>query len=506
MEFTRRPKKLFLGLKSHFKSTIMKTKNSLKIILLSLLAICSSCGDEFLDEQPRLSQTNVLSLSSYSGLENATIGIYSLLCSSYWYGEEFGIIADLKGGNSKRSPINSGRFENEYMWNNSPALTTFLWNDAYSTIARANNVINAIDAGFSEAGITTAAINQLKGECLFIRALAHWDLSRMYSQQYSSGTSNMGVPVILKTENGYPARNTVGEVYTQVVADLENAYDLLPEANPRGTDNAWANKWTARALLSKVYLYMEEWQLAADMATDVIKNGGYTMFTAADYTTWDNDGFWGSGGNGSEIIFQVDGSQGNSGHGFWECISYMMSPDGYGDIAASDDLLGLFEAGDVRGDLFVSPSNYPGIYWSLKFTGRLGSAPPLDFNFPVLRLSEMYLIRAEALLNGASVTGATALGDYNTIRTNRGLPAVATAPTLTTIYEERRRELCFEGNELFDLARTSRSLTRVDYTGSLRQNVAFVVNGSATDNYLWVMPIPQGECDANVNMVQNPLY
>lgn len=80
-----------------------------------------------------------------------------------------------------------------------------------------------------------------------------------------------------------------------------------------------------------------------------------------------------------------------------------------------------------------------------------------EYNTPVLRLAEMYLIRAEALLEGASVSGETALNDYNAIRTNRGL-ADATSVSLNDIYAERRRELCFEGNELFDLARTQRSL------------------------------------------------
>ena len=132
--------------------------------------------------------------------------------------------------------------------------------------------------------------------------------------------------------------------------------------------------------------------------------------------------------------------------------------------------------------------------------------PPLDFNTPVLRLSELYLIRAEAILRGASVAGVTALSDYNALRTKRGLAAAGAAPALNDIYMERRRELCFEGNELFDLARTQRSLARTDFTGSMRKDVPFVAGGSAIENYLWAMPIPQSECDANVNMVQNPEY
>jgi starch-binding outer membrane protein, SusD/RagB family len=118
----------------------------------------------------------------------------------------------------------------------------------------------------------------------------------------------------------------------------------------------------------------------------------------------------------------------------------------------------------------------------------------------------LYLIRAEALLKGATVAGATALGDLNALRTRRGLTVTSVVPNLDEIYRERRRELCFEGNELFDLARTQRSLVRVDFTGSMRKDIPFIVGGTATANYLWAMPIPQSECDANINMVQNPEY
>ena len=485
----------------------MKTKFTYKIfVLIILVSLSASCKKSFLEQVPRLTQSNEISLSTYEGLKSATIGVYALLCSSNWYGGGFVITADLKGGNAKRGPINSGRYVNEYLWNNSASATSALWDDAYSTIACANNVINAIDGGFSEPGVTQEQLDELKGECLFLRELSHWDMVRLYSQPYASGPNNLGVPVVLVTENGYPARNTVGEVYDQVVSDLGNAINLLPESNSRGSDAAWATSWTAKALLAKVHLYMGEWQLAADEATDVIDNGGFTLFTAAKYTTWDNGGYWGSGGPGDEIIFQVDGSQGNTYNGLWETISFMVSPVGYGDIATSHDLLNLYEAGDVRANLFVEPAAYPGEFWTLKYPGRLGANPPTEFNTVVLRLSEMYLIRAEALLHGAASGGVTSLDDFNAIRTNRGLAATALDPTLNDIYNERRRELCFEGNELFDLARTQRSLVRVDFNGSLNKDVTFMAGGTAVQNYLWAMPIPQAEIDANVNMVQNPEY
>jgi len=486
----------------------MKKILSIKFLVIILLAGFLSGCEDFLNQVPKLSQSDELTLSTFAGLESATVGAYNDLCGGNWYGAGFIITADLKGGNGKRGSANSGRYVPEYIWNNSKSATSNLWTNAYRTVARANNVINKIDGGFSEQGVTEAQLDQLKGECLFLRALSFFDMLRLYAQPYAAGTDNMGIPIVLVTENGYPSRNTVGESYDQVVTDLEDAIELLAAVNPRGGDKAWTDSWAAKALLAKVHLYMENWQEAATYADEVIGNPNFDFFTEEEYTKWsasNPDGFWGGNGTGSEVIYQVDGKAGNSQAPYWEAISYMTNPLGYGDIATSQDLLGLYEAGDVRLDLFLEPVEYPGEFWTLKYPGRLGATPTREFNVPVLRISEMYLIRAEALLHSATITGETALDDYNDLRNARGL-ADAAAVTLADIYAERRRELCFEGNELFDLARTQRSLNRTDYSGASNEDITFIVGGTPLQNYLWAMPIPQAEADANVNLVPNPGY
>lgn len=472
--------------------------------MMACALLFTACED-FLTQESRLSHSNEAQLSTYRGLDNATGGIYSGLCDYGWYGSQFVITADMKGGNAKRGSVISGRYTDEYLWNNTPSSTSSLWSVAYSTIARANNVLEVLDGGFTETGVTQDQLDQLRGESLFMRGLAYFDLARIYCQPYSAGRENLGVPVVLVTRQGYPPRNSLGETYDRVVEDLESAITLLPVVNPRGNDAAWATRVAAQALLAKVSLYMKNWPAAASYATTVIDTDGLSLFKAEEYTTWDKKGYWGSGGAGAEIIFQVDGSEGNSSHPWWDAISYMMDPGGYGDCAASLDVINLYEEGDVRADLFLEPDAYPGEFWSLKYPGRLGRTPHREFNVPVLRLAEIYLIRAEAILNGAEITGVTALDDYNAIRTHRGLTAAA-AVTLNDIYAERRRELCFEGNELFDLARTQRSLVRSDYTGLANKDITFTPGGSAETNYRWAMPLPQSEIDANVNCAQNPGY
>jgi len=145
------------------------------------------------------------------------------------------------------------------------------------------------------------------------------------------------------------------------------------------------------------------------------------------------------------------------------------------------------------------PPDYVDALWFLKYPGKASFDGSIRVeNIPVLRVSEMYLIRAEAILNGASVSGATAVGDVNMIRNNRGATALGSV-SLADVYRERRMELCFEGHELFDLSRTGRSLTRSDYDGAVNKDIPF-------PDYRWALPIPQQELDANENMEQNPGY
>jgi len=477
----------------------MKRKTYILIGLAVVLMLSATSCEDFLYQQPNLSQTTELTLSTYEGLQAATLGVYSPLYSASWYGRNFPVTADLKGGNAKISPLNSGRFRTDYLWNNTPDASHALWTRAYQAIARANNVINVIEDGFEEVGVDQSDLDQLLGECKFVRGLAYFDLARMFCQPYSAGASQLGLPVVLITENGKPARETLGVTYDQIEADLLDAAAKLAASSPNaGTDPVgWATSYAADALLARLNLYMEDWQTAADYASSVITNFPGSMYTAAEYTTWDQDGVWGTDG-ASEIIFEVYGAEGNSTHSNWDVISYIMSPDGYGDVGASDDVRDLMEDVDVRLGLFINTANWPNDYWSLKYPGKAPDGNLREDNIPVVRLSEMYLIRAEAILNGASVSGATAVGDVNMIRSNRGATALGNV-TLTDLYQERRRELCYEGHELFDLARTQRGLVRVDYDGAVNQNIPF-------PDYRWAMPIPQFEIDANENMEQNPGY
>lgn len=479
----------------------MKTKIKYLSGLLLFTLVFFSCDKEFLVEEPILQQTNEFTLSTFKGLNQAALGAYTPLFNTPWYGRNFVVSSDIRSGNAKISPKSSGRFRTEYQWGYNPGTAPGLWTVAYDAIARANNVINAIEDDFSETGVTQQQIDNVKAECLFIRAIGHFDMVRLYAQPYSHDKSGLGVPVVLKTEIGLPERNTVEEVYNQVVSDLEEAENIIEPGYVRASGNderGFVTREAIQALLARVHLYMENWQAAADYATEVINSGKFQMYSASEYTTWDNGGVFGleAAKIPGEVIFEIYGSEGNSGHGNWDVIAYILSPDGYGDVGASQDLLDLFEENDVRGELFRTHPDYGDALWSTKYPGKSGNLR--EENIPILRLSEMYLIRAEAMLKGAVISGESSVNDYNKIRTNRGLSAVSSV-SVQDIYDERRRELCFEGHQLFDLARTKRDLERTDYSGTVNQNVPF-------PDYKWAAPIPLGETDANPNIVQNPNY
>lgn len=471
-------------------------KNIIKILFVLMAFTIVSC-EKYLVREPITTTSTELTLSDFDGLSNSTLGAYSPLYNSSWYGAGMLISSDIKANNAKSSPISSGRYQTTYSWQQDPANTSGLWTNAYQTITYACNVLDKLETFEPVAGVATQAdLDHLKAECLFLRALAHFDLVKMFAQPYTYQPSGLGVPIVLKTEIASPARNTTSEVYAQIISDL-NAAKPLFEANfnqqkrtslvdVKGVASADA----ADALLARVYLYMGDYAQAATYATNVINSGRYSLYTAENYgSVWGTDA-------ASEVIFEIWGNSQQTNAPYWEEIGYMYSPTGYGDVCATQDLLDLLasEPGDVRANLFLEGPANPGYFWTTKYPGKNGDRR--QNNIPVLRLSEMYLIRAEARLK----TSGDALGDLNMIRTNRGL-APAVLITENDIFNERRKELCFEGHILYDYARLNKSLTRVDEDGRITENkdVPF-------PSYLWAMPIPRGEMEANPNMVQNDNY
>ena len=262
-----------------------------------------------------MSQSNELTLSKYEGLDNSVAGAYYRMQSSYWYGGEYIFYSELTAGNAT-NPVSipgSGRFRQQEPWNFNESSTWAQWAYEYYTINAANNVLANLD-GKTGNGVTEKMIDNLKAEALFLRAFCHFQLVTIYAQPYLEGQNRdmLGVPLMLKPEISSPARATVGAVYDQVVADLLEAESLMSDDYKRSgaTDPfACVTKPVIQAMLSRVYLYMGEWQKCADYATKVINSGKYELFDKDDYKKmWSNNI---ADANG-EIIFEVYSSKKNT--------------------------------------------------------------------------------------------------------------------------------------------------------------------------------------------------
>ena len=465
-----------------------------------------------LTKEPPMDQSDELALSTFEGIDGATAGNYRAVIS--WYGASFPLTFDVMCGNGMVGPVNTGRMRQEPAWNYTSTSTMGLWSSAYSAILGCNKALTAINEGkFSRNGVSDEQINNIKAENLFLRALAYFDLVRVYAQPYGyikangiTGVEAMGVPIVLKDDlSARPSRNTVAEVYENlIIPDLVEAERLMSDSYVRaGVKDvvATVTKPVIQALMARVYLHHEDWQLAADYATKVIKNGRFRLLSGDRFVSMWDGSVDVAPQSGSEIIFEVyvsqsDGSRSDLG-------DYLTAPEvaggaGYGDVRVSNDLIDLYDATDVRlTGLTKTNSKYSGYRWSTKYPGKNGQ---LAYNnVPVLRISEMYLIRSEAIYRGATVSGVTAIDDLNRVATNRNAEAYASV-TLDNLFEESRKEFLFEGHVFFDMKRLQKSLVRTDYDLDPRtKNIDF-------PSYRWALPIPENDILYNDNMDQNPGY
>lgn len=471
----------------------------------SLLAL-AGCED-FLTREPKLQQSTDITMSTYSGLNDATHGAYYYIASTGWYGQSWILNAEMRSGNGKKSNFrNSNRYVQAYTWNYTEDNTSGMWSYCYVTVAMANNVIDNLE-GKATGDVTEQDLNNLKAECLFIRAFSHFCNVLTYGQPYTyckaQDQESLGVPYVYHTDpSGKPKRETVISNYDNIVKDLLEAEQIIdPEYVATSVRSslvdpaAAVNISTIQALLSRVYLYMGEWQKAADYATKVIESGKYSMWTAEEYPD-----VWGKELGSGEVIFEVYGKRTNAAYGSWEDISYLTSPEGSGDPQAAEPLINLYAEGDVRLQTYrTDANNESGILWTAKYPGKGDNAAPDCNNVVIFRLSEMYLNRAEALMRGARIDGATALTDINMITSNRGAAAYTSVGPVD-IQTERRKELAWEGHYLYDLARWGMAIERNDADYPLltmNHNIPF-------PDKKWALPLPKSEIDVNPNLVQNP--
>lgn len=463
-------------------------------LALAIAVLLSSCKKDFLDLQPYDSVSSDVAITDVAGMRAALGGAYSNLGNVSLYGRTIPLFGDLVADNVYISTINSNRyldfFQVNYTITNANAQG--IWQSAYSTISRANNVINS-------SLESSAAVDQLRGEALAIRALMYFELVKFFAKPYTVDPNALGVPIVLEYDPALkPTRNTVKEVYTQIENDLTAAIGLMNEDKSSG----FFTKYAAKALLARMYQFEGEWDKALTTAEDVINNSGYSLLKLNEVLS-----FWSNNKDRNdkkevlfEVVFDASNNLGNSS------LAYFYDQTGYGDALATESLYNTYSSTDVRKDLIIVGSDVRNSTDKVvnKFPNA-GSADKDDVK--VLRISEVYLIAAEA----AHHTGnePLALTYLNAVEKQRdpsfaGYSSSGTA-LLNDILLERRKELAFEGHRYWDLARYNLDVVRVSLAGNYPGNVPLVI---AADNFRRILPIPQTELDANPNIrsQENPGY
>jgi hypothetical protein len=433
--------------------------------------LLSSCADR-LNVVPTQTIEQSQALNTEQDVQITLTGAYDGLSDREVYGGAIQFIGDLVGDN--RDVLFGGTYATiDEIWRKavtpSNTVNRDTWLDSYNAINRVNNVLSALDkVGESSRG-------NIEGQALFIRGALYFELVKIYGKSWNDGTpsSNPGVPLVLTpttsiTDADYRARNTVAEVYTQVLADLTKAETLLPAEPERGM--GFASKGAAAAILARVYLQQQNFAAARDAANRVITSGVYSLEpTFADVFS--------DATNESEIIFKIivtDQDGVNDMNTFYASALNQ----GRGDVRVQTKFRQLYAAGDARGTFFNTAGQNT---FTSKFNDQYGDVP-------VVRLAEMYLVRAETNLRLNTSVGATPLADVNLIRA-RANATPLTAVDLAAILLERRLELAFEGQQLADIKRTAGTVGTTPYNA----------------NNL-VLPIPQREIDTNKKLVQNPGY
>ncbi|WP_207432967.1 RagB/SusD family nutrient uptake outer membrane protein [Sabulibacter ruber] len=450
----------------------MKTPQYLLAFFLAFTAV--SC-DSFLDVEPKQYVSDEQTILDGASAETAVRGMYRTLSANGYYGTTFPSIGYLSGDNIQwtGSQAITGQFVNHEVRADNSILST-LWSSIYKTINSANHVIAKVPTLPLEPSFPQAKKDQLLGEAYFVRALSYFDLARvwggvpLYLQPTLTATDNRGIP-----------RSMVADTYAQVLKDLTEAEKLLPNT----TNRIRATQKTVWALRARYHLYQKEWALAEEYASKLIGEGNYTL--VKPYSAW-----WANNVVASqESVFELaySAANTNSHRGNWQ----PPTNGGTRQWAPNTAFVDLVSNPAIGGNRSALVSKTADGRWY----GNLYYRSPATDPAYVIRIAELYLIRAEARAQQGGTTKLEgALADLNAVRSRADLPALTPitdqAALLLAIENERRIEFAFEPHRWFDLVRTDRAAAVLGLTDARR----------------YVLPLPVDEITLDKALVQNEGY
>ncbi len=496
----------------------------LSYMILSIgLLLLSACEDQ-LDQAPISDRGSNDFYRNADDFVQAVNGVYNQLRPyPIWHFELSEIRSDNMyvpgaGGVRDYSAINN--------FNKTLATATFIndtWNAYFNGVMRANTVLNQLTAALVPE---EALRSRIEGEAKFLRAMFYFDLIRWFG------------PVPLITEPVTPLealdipRSPVADVYEIIVADLQEAITKLPDAYDAANVGR-ATSYAARGILARVYLTRsgpqlhpdgpglgtDDYEAALTLLNEIINSGQYALLDSYESIfDYDNE-------NNEEIVFDIQYQTGGLGIGgeyvsqqyseaFSRAVGIPFPGGSFPDApkTPSEDLISSYAATDVRKEASIQEGytdqngNFVPEPFIVKYLdlSQLG-VDRFDFelNYPVLRYADVLLMKAEAILQGASGSQAEVDGIVNAVRARAGLPAMANV-TLTILLEERRYEFAGEGLRWHDLVRTGTVLSEINgWLSTLDTEVM----PNSIDETLILYPVPQNQLDIKQGLYeQNPGY
>lgn len=470
-------------------------KNRAWILMVPLFSLLFSCTEK-LDIKPFQSIDAEVALTTPERIKAALVGAYLDARQQPILGSYFNEYSELYATTGDMVFIGTYVPPREFEEKESTVTNAYVedsWIFAYDMV----NLCNSLLEPEVLAILDEADRPVVEGEARFLRGWVYFEMTRLFGLPYEPGQANsqLGVPIVLTPTKSVAdavkvPRNTVAECYTQVIADLTAARDLLPEEN-----GVYANTFAARAILARVYLQMSNFTGAATEASYVIENGGFVL-TEKPLDAFNNSK------NSTEDIFAFQNNvASNTG---WLAVMYgSLNGTGRGDYDIQQVFLDRFDPLDLRGMLQddtedsytiedISKMYYIGVGTILN-SGGINTSKWGSYytNLPMIRLAEMYLIRAEANFEdpGADIGPNTPTQDINIVRERAQAPLYSTDVTQAQIREERYLELCWEGHRLHDLKRWKSDIGDYAYNaGNL------------------ILPIPFRELQVNDLLEQNSWY
>lgn len=449
----------------------MKYKISLIIFTVLLF---SSCSEEFLNVDSQTALTVSTFYNTETDFQQAVNGTYAPLRTLYNGAGENGawVMGEMHSDNTRyilnpnyRATIDQENLA-DFIHEPANGIIELKYTTNYLIIARANQVLALID----EADFDQAQKDKFKGETLFLRALAYFDLV-----QYFGRVPLHLEPATTRDETSLPLAE-VNVIYDQIISDAGEAANLLPPKSQQEAGRATSG--AAKTLLGNVYAVLKDWSNAESVLQEVVSSNEYELLD--EYA----DVFDPNNKNHAESVFEVQFLEGTGGFASDFIYDFLPRPATAEEIAAitgtpdaqaltteaynvpSPDLIAAYEAGDLRRDASIGEARLnSGIYpYIKKYVHPHAQHGITNENFPVYRYSEVLLLLAEAM----NEQGKSAEGPLNEVRDRAGLdPTTASGQDglRTAILQERRVELAFENKRWLDLVRTGNAVSVITAYG-----------------------------------------